>query len=58
VAVLRKNGTRYETSFFACSGCSAMFLNATIFDGWHPVAAETAGADFPPIVTPLRKRSR
>jgi hypothetical protein len=27
VAVLKKNGQRYETAFFACSGCSVMFLN-------------------------------
>jgi hypothetical protein len=25
VSVLRKNGTRYETAFFACCGCSVFF---------------------------------
>ena len=53
VAVMRKNGARYETSFFACSGCSVMLLNDRQFD-----AASTANpsVEFPPIVTPLRRR--
>lgn len=53
VTVLRRNGARYETSFYACSGCSAMFLNPTIFDGWHEVAPD---ANVPAVVTPLRRR--
>jgi hypothetical protein len=32
VTVLRKNGARYETSFYACSGCSVMFLNPAQFN--------------------------
>ena len=32
VSVLRKNGARCETAFFACSRCSVMFLNAVQFD--------------------------
>jgi hypothetical protein len=54
VAVLRSNGTRYLTSFFACSGCSVMFLNDTTFNALH-VATVSAGAV--PVVTPLRRRS-
>lgn len=38
VAVLRKNGQRYETSFFACSGCAVMFLNDSTFNALHPIA--------------------
>lgn len=53
VAVLRKDGSRYETSFLACSGCSVMFLNATTFNGWREHAAEI---DVGAVVTPLRKR--
>jgi hypothetical protein len=30
--VLRKNGSRYETSFYACSQCSVMFLSPGQFD--------------------------
>ena len=45
VAVLRSNGSRYETSFFACSGC---WVNA-----WHAITAEAERAV---IVTPLRRR--
>ena len=53
VSVLRKNGTRYETEFFACAQCSVMFVNATRFDA-HSSAAPSI--EFPPIVTPLRRR--
>jgi hypothetical protein len=56
VSVIRKNGTKYQTSFLACSGCSVMFLNATTFNCWHPVSTETATIAFPPVVTPLRRR--
>lgn len=31
VVVLRPNGRRYETSFFACSNCTAMFLDPDRF---------------------------
>lgn len=40
VAVIKKNGQRYETIFFACNGCSVMFLNDTTFNGLHRIAAE------------------
>jgi len=32
VTVKRKNGALYTTSFYACSGCSAMFLNPEQFN--------------------------
>jgi ribosomal protein L37AE/L43A len=54
VAVLRKNGTRYETQFFACSQCSVMFLNPNQFNAY---STANPNIEFPPIVTPLRKRS-
>lgn len=53
VAVMRKNGTRYETEFFACSQCSVMFLNPNQFNTYSTAAPNI---EFPPIVTPLRKR--
>ena len=52
VAVLRTSGTRDETPFFACSGCSVMFLNDTTFNAWHTIAPEL---EPPAIVTPLRR---
>lgn len=53
VAVLKKNGQRYETSFFACNGCSVMFLNNTTFDALHTIAA---AVEPPAVVTPIRRR--
>jgi len=58
VTVLRANRTRYTTSFYACSGCTTMFLNPETFNGWHPVSGEAAALEFPRIVTPLRQRRR
>lgn len=52
VAVIKPNGKRYETSFFACSGCSVMFLNDTTFNAWHVIAADVEL----PNVTPMRRR--
>ena len=50
---MRKNGARYETAFFACSGCSVMFLNDRQFD-----VNSTANPSIavPSIVTPLRRK--
>lgn len=53
VNVMRKNGSRYETQFFACSQCSVMFLNPTQFSAF---SAAAPNIEFPPIVTPLRRR--
>lgn len=51
--MVRKNGTRYETEFFACSQCSVMFLNPAQFNTF---STASPNVEFPPIVTPLRKR--
>jgi hypothetical protein len=32
VSVKRKNGSLYTTSFYACSGCSALFLSPDQFN--------------------------
>lgn len=53
VAVLKKNGQRYETAFFACSGCSVMFLNDVTFNDLHTI---TADVDMVAVVTPIRRR--
>ena len=55
VTVLRPNRARYTTSFYACSGCTTMFLNPEVFNGWHPVNCDGT-AEFPPVVTPMRRR--
>ena len=52
VSVMRKNGSRYETSFFACSGCSVMFLNQTQFNALEP--DPVPNIEMPRIV-PLRR---
>lgn len=45
VSVLRKNGARYETAFFACNGCTVMFLNDRQFDAaGHPMIVGTVRA--------------
>jgi hypothetical protein len=56
VTVLRKNGSRYETPFHACSGCSAMFLNPSQFDTNSSAAPNIEV--LPEIVTPMRRRRR
>jgi len=38
ISVKRKNGSLYETSFCACSGCSAMFLNPEQFNAFRQAA--------------------
>lgn len=55
VAVLKKNGQRYETAFYACSGCSVMFLNDTTFNDLHTIAAD---AEAQAVVVPLGRRRR
>ncbi len=52
VAVMRKNGVRYETSFLACSGCSVMFMNENQFDALGRAAPSV---EFPPVVVRLRR---
>lgn len=56
VSVLRKNGTRYETEFHACSQCSVMFLNPAQFDT-NSTASPNIEAP-PSVVTTLRRRRR
>lgn len=46
VTVMRKSGSRYETNFSACSGCSVMFLNPTRFNVY--------ARELPSVVTPLK----
>lgn len=53
VSVLRKNGTRYETAFYACSACSVMFLNDRQFD---TASSASPGIEIPPIVTAIRRK--
>jgi hypothetical protein len=54
VSVLRKDGSRYLTSFYACSRCSVMFLNPA---QWNADGSAPAGIEAPPtVVTALRRR--
>ena len=55
---MRKDGSRYLTSFYACSRCSVMFLNPL---QWNGSAKEQPGVivEAPPdVVTPMRRRRR
>ena len=54
VTVKRRDGALYTTSFYACSGCSVMFLNPDQFNvlGDAPPNIEL------PTVVPLRARRR
>ncbi len=54
VSVLRKNGARYETSFFACSQCSVMFVNPTHFD--HS-STENPSIKPTPSATEIRRKT-
>lgn len=54
VSVLRRDGSRYTTSFYACSGCSVMFLNPA---HWSADSSAPANIEAPPtVVTVLRRR--
>ena len=55
VCVMRRNGSRYETEFFACSQCSVMFLNPHQFNALGHAAP---GVELPPSITPLRRTSK
>jgi hypothetical protein len=54
VSVLRKNGSRYETEFHACSQCSVMFLSPAHFDENSQASANIEVS--PTVITPLRRR--
>jgi hypothetical protein len=54
VSVLRKNGSKYLTSFYACSLCSVMFLNP---EQWSANSSAPPNVEAPPaVVTPMRRR--
>jgi hypothetical protein len=38
ISVRRKSGALYTTSFYACSGCSVMFLNPAQFNAYSNAA--------------------
>ena len=61
VSVLRKDGSRYETSFYACSACSVMFLNPANFNADGSAAPEHRGAadgDHAAAPAPLARPAR
>jgi hypothetical protein len=57
VSVPRKNGAKYETSFYACSKCSVMFLNPA---QWNIHAEDVpVNIEAPPaVLTPMRRGRR
>ena len=54
VTVRRKNGSLYTTSFYACSGCSVMFLNPQQFNAFRDGAPNIEM----PTVIPLPARRK
>ena len=56
VSVKRKNGSFYTTSFYACSGCSAMFLSP---DQFNALGRAAPNIEMPTVVSlPVRKKYR
>ena len=55
VSVPRKDGSRYLTSFYACSLCSVMFLNPA---QWSADSAAAANIEAPPTVVSALRRKR
>jgi hypothetical protein len=53
VSVRRKNGAMYNTAFYACSGCSVMFLNPAQFNTFSNAAPNI---EMPNIVRLLARR--
>lgn len=54
VTVKRKNGSLYTTSFYACSGCSVMFLNPEQFSAFGGAAPNI---EMPTVITlPARRK--
>jgi len=54
VSVKKKNGALYTTAFYACSGCSGMFLNP---EQWNEHGTAAPNVEMPRVVTlPARKR--
>jgi hypothetical protein len=53
VTVKRKHGALYTTSFYACSGCSVMFLNPEAFNALGNAAPNI---EMPTVISlPIRR---
>lgn len=53
VSVKRKDGTLYTTSFYACSGCSVMFLNPEQFSAF---ADSAPNVEMPTVISLSARR--
>ena len=54
VTVKRRSGALYTTSFYACSGCSVMFLNPEQFNAFGDAAPNV---EMPTVISlPARRR--
>src|ERR1019366_1654958 len=47
VVVPRQDGSRYETSFYECAGCSVVFVDPNAFNANEPGPPKSAGAKLP-----------
>src|ERR1700680_4844136 len=53
VSVKRRNGALYPTSFYACSGCSVMFLNP---DQFSALGSAAPNIEMPTIISLAARR--
>ena len=54
MSVKRKNGALYTTSFYACSGCSVMFLNP---DQFNALGSAAPNIEMPTVISlPVRRK--
>jgi hypothetical protein len=54
VTVRRRTGALYTTSFYACSGCSVMFLNPEQLNAWGDAAPNV---EMPTVISlPARRK--
>jgi hypothetical protein len=53
VSVKRKTGALYTTSFYACSGCSVMFLNPEQFSAF---ADSAPNVEMPTVISLSARR--
>jgi hypothetical protein len=47
VVVPRPDGSRYETSFYECAGCSVVFVDPSAFNANEPGPPKSSGAKLP-----------
>jgi hypothetical protein len=47
VVIPRPDGSKYETSFYECAGCSVVFVDPSAFNANEPGPPKSSGAKLP-----------